>query len=398
MTRLQQIEQRLAAIEADINTRGEAIPTEELQTLNQEVTDLKAERTQLLANAEQRNGILAGIAEGRTGTPAPAQSAHPTPGQPAAIDQRGAEIEPTNTLEYRRAFMAYVLRGTAIPEEVRADATTYTTDIGAVIPNTVLNQIVEKMESAGRIFNLVTRTAYKGGLEIPTASAKPVASWVNEGAGSDKQKKTTGSVTFAYHKLRCAVAVSLETDTMALSAFEATLVSNITYAMLDAIDAAIINGTGTGQPKGILTETPVTGQAVAVPNTGVTFDTLIQSEAAIPDEYEGSAIWCMNKKRFMSFIGLTDENGQPIARVNYGLNGKPERTLLGRTVEVNKNIADNKAFIFDFTDYVVNTNLTITIKKYEDNDTDDQVTKGIMLVDGKVVDKNSLVIVTIAAS
>ena len=31
---------------------------------------------------------------------------------------------------------------------------------------------------------------------------------------------------------------------------------------------------------------------------------------------------------------------------------------------------------------------------YEDNNTDDQVTKAIMLVDGKVVDKNSLVTVT----
>ena len=45
-------------------------------------------------------------------------------------------------------------------------------------------------------------------------------------------------------------------------------------------------------------------------------------------------------------------------------------------------------------DYVLNTNLNITIKKYEDNDTDDQVTKAIMIVDGKVVDKNSLVTIT----
>lgn len=34
------------------------------------------------------------------------------------------------------------------------------------------------------------------------------------------------------------------------------------------------------------------------------------------------------------------------------------------------------------------------IKKYEDNDTDDMVTKGIMLADGKVVDENSLVTLT----
>jgi HK97 family phage major capsid protein len=49
------------------------------------------------------------------------------------------------------------------------------------------------------------------------------------------------------------------------------------------------------------------------------------------------------------------------------------------------------AFLFNPKDYVLNTNLQMTIKKYEDNDTDDQITKAIMLVDGKVVDKNSLV-------
>ena len=52
------------------------------------------------------------------------------------------------------------------------------------------------------------------------------------------------------------------------------------------------------------------------------------------------------------------------------------------------------AFLFNPTDYVLNTNMNMTIKKYEDNDTDDMVTKAIMLVDGKVVDKNSLVTIT----
>ena len=37
------------------------------------------------------------------------------------------------------------------------------------------------------------------------------------------------------------------------------------------------------------------------------------------------------------------------------------------------------------------------MKKYEDNDTDDMVTKAIMLVDVKVIDKNSLVVVAKAA-
>lgn len=74
----------------------------------------------------------------------------------------------------------------------------------------MLNQIVEKLESTGMILTLVTRTAYKGGVAIPVSTVKPVATWVSEGKGSDKQNKDIkkdGMITFAYHKLRCAVAV-----------------------------------------------------------------------------------------------------------------------------------------------------------------------------------------------
>ena len=52
------------------------------------------------------------------------------------------------------------------------------------------------------------------------------------------------------------------------------------------------------------------------------------------------------------------------------------------------------ACIFNLKDYLLNINLNMTVKQYEDNDTDDQVTKAIMLVDGKTVDKNSLVTMT----
>lgn len=126
------------------------------------------------------------------------------------------------------------------------------------------------------------------------------------------------------------------------------------------------------------------------------------TEGALPMAYENGAVWCMSKKTFMEYVGMTDKNGQPIAKVNYGTSGKPERTLLGRTVVLCDYVASYSAalakdtifaFLFNFKDYVLNTNYSMGVKKYEDNDTDDQITKGIMLVDGKVVDKNSLVVV-----
>jgi len=305
--------------------------------------------------------------------------------------------------EYRSAFMNYVLRGETIPSELRAVAKT--SDVGPLIPQTVLNRIIEKLTASGMILPLVTRTSVKGGVTVPVSSIKPVATWVAEGAGSDKQSKTvTGGVTFAYHKLRCAVAVTLEADVISLPLFEQTLVNNIVEAMTIALEQAIISGNGVGKPKGITTETPVEGQSLEIAK--LDYSALINAESALPLSYEQGAVYLMTKPTFLAYQGMVDENGQPIARVAQGINGSPERTLLGRKVvlcEYLPNFAtastgDIFAILFNFKDYVLNTNYQMSVKKYEDNETDDQVTKAILVADGKVIDKNSLVVLKKAAA
>lgn len=300
--------------------------------------------------------------------------------------------------EYRQAFMNYVCRGEKIPQEFRSDEVTATTDIGALVPSVTLNKIIEKLEAYGMILPLVTRTAYKTGLSIPTSNVKPEATWVAEGAGSDKQKKTlSGTITFSHFKLRCAVAVTLETENMAYSAFETPLVNNVVEAMAKALEKAIISGTGVGQPTGILKE-DAKGTKIEV--SKIDYKTLVNAEAELPMEYESGAVWCMTKKTFMAFIGMTDTNGQPIARVNYGFGGKAERSLLGRTVVLTnylENFSDTLeagktfAFLYNFADYTLNTNFQIGIKTYEDNDTDDIIRKMIMVCDGKPIIYDSLV-------
>ena len=319
------------------------------------------------------------------------------------MNKASFENDFSNDLEYRKAFMNYVVKGVPIAANLQnVDATTKTGEVGTVIPTTIMEKIIDKMEAVGMILPLVTRTNYKGGLSIPTSSVKPTATWVAEGAGSDKQKKTTGQVTFTYHKLRCAVAVSLEVDTVSLAVFETTLANNVAEAMTKALEQAIISGTGSGQPKGILKETAAGNVEIAA-SADPTYQTLVDAEGLLPLAYEGGAKWFMTKQTFMKFIGMVDSQKQPIARVNYGINGKPERTLLGREVILNDYMTSLGAtiesdtvvaFLFNPQDYVLNTNLAMTVKHYEDNDNDDLVTKAIMLVDGKVVDNNSLITVT----
>ena len=308
----------------------------------------------------------------------------------------------TNSVEYRTAFMNNVMRGAAMPKFQNTDQNTLTTDVGTVIPEVLVSKIIAKAETVGQIYAKVTKTHYKGGVTIPTQNVKPVASWVAEGQGSNKQKTTTGSITFTWHKLRCAISMSLETETMTLDIFESTFVAQVSEAMIKAIEEAIFNGNGTSQPKGILKETPEVGKALSVANgSKIDYEFLLKCEAAVDEEYDNGAEWYMSKKTFYEdVLSITDQAGQPIARVNVGINGKPEQTILGRKVnftnylpkfESNPSASKVFGFIFNMSDYVLNENLAITVKQYEDNDTDDKITKAVMLTDGKCIQTYSLV-------
>ena len=321
----------------------------------------------------------------------------------------GANVEEPEEVydskEYRIAFMNYVVNGKPIPEKfTNAAGPTKTSDIGAVISPTVINRIIEKIEATGMILPLVTRTAFAAGAVIPTSAVKPVATWVAEGGTSEKQKKTTGQIDIKGYKLRCAISMTLEATVMSLQIFETVFVKNVSEAMVKAVEEAIMNGDGSGKPKGVLKETAPEGQNVALAKAKtIDYKTLCDMEAALPLAYENGAVWNMTKKTFMECAAMIDSNGQPIARVNYGINGKPERTLLGRRVVLNDYMTSSNAafssptvvaFLFDWTDYMFNTNYAMTVKSYEDNDTEDQVTKAVMICDGKVIDKNSLVTLT----
>ena len=314
-----------------------------------------------------------------------------------------------NSEEYRNAFMKNVLTGAAIPAEFRnADAQTVTSEVSSVIPSVLIQKIYQKLENYGKFFAMVTKTNYKGGVTVPTSSVSLTASWVAERSTSETKELTTGSITFAYRKLICKVAISFEADNVTLDMFEADLIEKVSKAMIKAIEQSIFTGTGAAgnQLVGFLTETPVSGQAIEITEgSHFTYAKLMECEAAIPEEYDNGAVWVMTKKTFYNEIaGMVDDNGQPIARVSAGLDGKIEATVNGRRVEFSPYMSSFAttvaadtivAAIFDFSSYIVNTNYAMTIKKYTDESTDDVITKALMLVDGKTVDKNSLVTVTV---
>ena len=176
--------------------------------------------------------------------------------------------------------------------------------------------------------------------------------------------------------------------------------------MVKAIEGKIIsNSNGTDSPTGILYRASGSDATVEVAKgaTGhLTYKLLCDAEALLPQQYEAGAKWFMSKATFMQFVAMTDSQGQPIARINYGIEGKAERTLLGRDVVLCGDYLPNYtegtasedvtfAFLFNPSDYVLNTSYDLGIQSKVDWDTENHLTKAVMSVDGKVVDRGSLV-------
>ena len=110
----------------------------------------------------------------------------------------------------------------------------------------------------------------------------------------------------------------------------------------------------------------------------------------------------MNESTFYEFYGMTDANGQPIARVNFGVDKEPEYMLFGQRVVVTDWMKDYEtakssdvvAFAVQLDKYVINTAHQIDLVTYIDNATRNKVYQAFAALDGKLVDTNGLVFVT----
>lgn len=384
------MEKRLAEIEARL-----AEITSEVSGIEQEKAPAE-ERAELQAKFDALTKETEALQEERKNLQFEIEKCAELNKHKVVIRKDDKEME---NMEYREAFKEFVVKGTAIPMELRSPQQSTTSNAGAAIPTHLVQQIMAKLENYGNIYNRVTKTFYKGGVSLPFAGALPTASWVAERSGTDTAAISVTGITFAYHKLRVSVACSLEIANLTIDAFEAFVVNAIAKSMAKALDTAIVAGTGSSnhQPVGFATVTPTSGQALdATP----TYANLCLAEGALPSGYDNSAVWVMNKKTFWQFMALVDDNGQPIARVNHGINGKPEYYLMGREVVMTdaldayaSDMTDDKvwACLVDLNRYILNMSYGMVIKEYEDNTTDDMVKKAIALVDGKFPDANAIV-------
>lgn len=331
-------------------------------------------------------------------------------GQPNVIDPDNKIVtnDPFNSVEYRTEFMNFCKTG-ALPKQFsNADEFTTTSDAGAVIPTTIMKEIIKEMKEYGQIFKRIRNTNIKGGVEVPILSLKPKATWINENTVSDTQKVTSNTkVSFSYHGLECRVAISLLADIVTLDMFEAEFTKLISEAMVIALETAIIKGSGSGSPLGITVDPRITAeQIITIPAADFGKWDVWKKKvfAKIPLSYRARGSFIMAVGTFEGYIdGMTDTTGQPIGRVNHGITDGPKERFEGREVILVEDdvvapyesaVADDVVAVFcRLSDYCINSNMQMRTFRWLDHDTNQYVDKALLIADGKILDPKGVLII-----
>lgn len=398
--------------------------TDDLADINDEIEEIRAEISALESaeqrqtppdNAEQHNaGIVGSFA------------------QPAAQSPQRSDENILESKEYRTAFMRYFQRGIEIPAELRAKVADYmaqlpaearandaisTANNGAVIPLTIMRQVINTIRVRyGNLYSKVRKTAVPGGVEYPIGDLQADFDWVTESTVSvEKGIGDTATVSFKYHTLELRIAQTFLSALLSIEAFESSITEVIAIAYLKAMDAAIVKGSGVGQPLGILNDTRVTGAAG---------HTISMTEAQISD-------WTQWRKRFFANLPLgyrygefifssatvdayletmADGNNNPIFRqatgleVNDGDSRDPNGRFFGRSVSlVEPNILPDFAtassndvigIFWQPDEYAVNENFGFMMRRYFDERSNKWINKALAVVDGKVLNPAGIYLIT----
>lgn len=326
--------------------------------------------------------------------------------------------DPRSTMEYRKAFMDYVQNGTRseiLQFEKREDAANESSDLGVLLPQTVIQEIITGVEKVyGQLYSRVKKTNIKGGVKYPIGSFGATFKRISEnGAPTDRQKggSVTGYVEFSYKLGEIRIAQTLLANVLSVPVFEAELSKVIVEAYVKAMDYEILNGDGTqNEMEGILTEAAkVSGSRIPAGNI-IEFTDADMADwkkwqeklfAIIPLGMRNiKPEFVMTANTYEANIKtLHDDNNRPLYFETFNPVDGAERATFkarevvfieeGQGIENFNDATDGEVFGLYWVPekaYAINTNLEFAVKRYFDDEKLQYVERAVVINDGKILD------------
>ena len=133
------------------------------------------------------------------------------------------------------------------------------------------------MESMGATY----LTGLTGNLRFPKNEGGIVASWEGEVDTTGETKNTYGYVDSLPKRLSVTVPISLQNLMQSSIDLEMYTIGEINQAIANALDAAAVNGSGTGQPLGVLNNPDVNVVATGANGDAPTWDMIVDAETGV---------------------------------------------------------------------------------------------------------------------
>jgi HK97 family phage major capsid protein len=331
------------------------------------------------------------------------------------------ELNVRNTMEYRSAFMNYVQKGTlAEPLQFRnnstnevinyrADTPITSADLGVMLPETVIQEVIKDLEkSYGQLYSKVRKFNVKGGVKIPVGSFSATFKRIAEtGAPSDRQKggEITGAVQFTYKLGEVRISQTLLESILSVEAFEKEVANTIVEAYLKAMEEEILNGVeSANQCEGILTN------AAKIPAANIIEFTEDEMKdwKAIQKKLFAKVPLAMRKEKpeFVMTVNtyegnlkaLVDDNNRPLAKEVFNpTDGVETATFNNKEVVLIEEGLGIKNFDEAATGeyfamywvpnkaYGINSNLEFATKRYFDEEKLEYVNRAVCVNDGKIL-------------
>lgn len=425
MGRKKILEKRLTRLQAkknDLAARAKASEdAAEVRSINEQIEDVNAEieETQEEINAidveeEARQAEANSQMETRELPPAGAQLVNGNVvgsfGAPTAATQTRENADPFATMEYRQAFMRYAQTGEAIPENLiqRDGMPANTNTLGATIPTTVLNEFINEIRKVyGNLYSKVRKLNIQGAVKVPIAELQATFKWINETTVSPRQDggKINDFVMFEYNMAEIRVSQSLLSSIVTIDLFEREIVNIMLIAYLQAMDTAIVNGTGNGQMLGILNDPRVLATGNVIEMTAADFSNWTAWRkkffAKLPLGYRAGEFIFPLATVDAYLETMADSNNNPIFRqatgleVNDGDSRNPNGRFFGRDISLvepdilpdfdSAEAGDVVGIFWQPNEYAINTNMAFGMRRYFDEERNEWVNKMLTIVDGKVL-------------
>ena len=325
--------------------------------------------------------------------------------------------DPLATMEYRKAFMEYVKSG-AKSAELRyndSDDTNQSSDLGVLIPQTVVQEIIKGVEKVyGQLYSRVKKTNIKGGVKYPIGSFGATFKRVTTPEpkfATERQNggEITGYVEFSYNVGEIRLAQTFLSAVLSVPVFEAELAKVIVEAYVKAMDYEIMKGTASkAECEGILTEAAKSSSRIPAANI-ISFTAAEMADwtkwqkklfAKIPLSMRGlRPEFAMTADTWEgNILTMVDTNNNPIAREVFNPNTGDEMCKFkGRDVVL---VEEDILASFDSASagdyfamywvpekaYAINTNYEFAVRRYYDEEYNQWVDKALVVNDGKVLD------------